>query len=171
MVPHLYAAVITIGLIPTQNERVGTLTKKRLWDNFGIPGWMGDVITYIGYQPLAVVLGALNEKNSYGPLDADTIAGLVPQTPEKLKIITKCLGLLDFPPIHVEDLRLECPLHVIHGSLDTMGAAEVIVEQLDAVQAPSKRIYWVEGAGHPLHLTHTAEAKQILRSIRGTIAE
>ena len=171
MVPDLYAAVIAMALIPTQNKRVDTFTKQRLWDNYRIPGWVGDVIKYTDYQPLMVGLAVMNEKIAVEITDDIALQGTMPNDDAVFKKMAACLSAIAFPLVNLEQIHLECPLHVIQGRKDTMGANEVIAEQVAAMQAPSKNIHWVKNAGHVLHLTNPDEVHDIFTAIRLTINE
>jgi pimeloyl-ACP methyl ester carboxylesterase len=52
-------------------------------------------------------------------------------------------------------LRLEIPYIVIQGSDDIFTPTDTAIAYFEQVDAPSKELVIVEGAGHFPHLTHT----------------
>ena len=50
-----------------------------------------------------------------------------------------------------------------------MGLRNVIEEQIPLITAPRVQIFWIEGAGHMLHLTHADEVAKRMAHIRGMI--
>jgi pimeloyl-ACP methyl ester carboxylesterase len=75
-----------------------------------------------------------------------------------------------FPDQIREDLfatatRFQIPVYVIQGREDLFTPTPVAVEYFNAIRAPSKKLFIIEGAGHFALVTHQNDFLKILRQI------
>jgi pimeloyl-ACP methyl ester carboxylesterase len=65
--------------------------------------------------------------------------------------------------------RVEVPFVLIQGGGDWNTPADVARSYFEQVEAPSKDLVVVDGAGHFAHLTHTPQFLSVLREHAGTV--
>src|SRR5262249_38353380 len=61
--------------------------------------------------------------------------------------------------------RFQIPIYVIQGHDDVFAPTPVAADYFNAIQAPSKKLFIIEGAGHFALVTHQREFLKILRQI------
>jgi pimeloyl-ACP methyl ester carboxylesterase len=61
--------------------------------------------------------------------------------------------------------RFQTPVYVIQGRNDVFAPTPVAIEYFRAIQAPSKQLFIIEGAGHFALVTHPKDFLKILRKI------
>ena len=80
--------------------------------------------------------------------------------------LSKSMTALAMPAVDLSEFDLACPLYIIQGDSDTMGIPSAIKEQISQLHAMEVKIYWVEGAGHLLHLTHSDDVARAFAAVR-----
>ena len=172
--PRYYRAVVDMGLIPDlSTDKSQKVLTQKYQENLHMPSWLSKVVKYVDYTPLYIQLGTANELKQNGDISrlfSTPMRYLGPTDLAESGAFSKSMASLPLPDIHLDALRLQCPLHIIQGDRDTMGLQEVIAEQVDAIRAPSKTIHWIRGAGHTPHVTHMEEVRAALREVRRSLS-
>jgi pimeloyl-ACP methyl ester carboxylesterase len=165
--PELFDRVVLMGLIPNNDADVDAVRKQNMWNALWMPGWMVDLASSFKSDPLTVQLATMTELSTNGGM-IDLLRNREDVTPSDTRTqnqLSSAMSAIEMPDIRLEHIVLRCPLYVIQGSKDTMGVASVIPSTVDRIRAPRKRVFWIEGAGHLLHVTHTAQVRERLDEV------
>ena len=168
--PDALRAVVTMGLIPNTDDSSMQLMQEKLWKNAFIPSWLSKAVRSLNYSPLDVQLAMVNEMSEVGGMgtlltDPNAMKTMSPTDMPTQMQVGMAMSKLSFPEIHNERIRLHCPLYVIQGSKDTMGAAELIPATVESIVAPKKTVIWIEGAGHTPHISNPQDVYNAFQRI------
>lgn len=152
-------AVVVMGLLPNTDDASAELMKEKLWQNAYIPAWVSTAVRSLNFSPLDVQLAMVNEMRQNGGMgtlltDPNAMKTMSPTDVTTQMQVGMAMAKLPFPDIHNERVRLHCPLYVVQGSSDTMGAAELVPAAVASMAAPTKTVLWIDGAGHTPHISH-----------------
>jgi pimeloyl-ACP methyl ester carboxylesterase len=172
-VPRSFRAVVTMGLLPNlKTDAAAARIEDSLWNNLFVPSWLSKAVSYADYTPWLIQMGSANEMKAN--IGLSTIMSIPPQDigpidPIGNSRLSQSMNALHMPDIHFEDVAIVCPLYVIQGDSDTMGVKSIIQSQIGALRATKVEFFWIEGAGHLLHLTHPEGVACAFSSLRGAL--
>ena len=172
--PRSFQAVITMGLLPNlKTDAAAAHFEDSVWSNLHLPSWVTKAVAYVDYTPWLIQMGSANEmKANVGLSKMLTIPpqDVGPIDPIGNSRLSKSMTALSMPDIRFEDVDIACPLYAIQGRQDTMGVPELILDQVGAMRTPKVEFFWVEGAGHLLHLTHPDDVARAFATVRGRLS-
>lgn len=164
--------VIAMGMLVEMDESFDARMKEDMWNNLKLAGVVFDAARYLDSNIVNMNLGMVNEV--YANFGIRKVAQLVstdvaPDDTSKLARLAKAMMTIAAPKVDYARIRLHCPLHIIQGSSDTMGRADVLTMQLPRLSAPSKQVHWIPNAGHAPHITDPDLVASALGDIRNTL--
>ena len=171
--PRSFQAVVTMGLLPNlKTDAAAAHLEESMWNNLYLPSWLTKAVSYADNTPWLIQMGSVNEmKTNLGMSNMLSIPpqDIGPIDPIGNSRLSKSMTALSMPVVHFEDVSLGCPLYAIQGRQDTMGVPELIEAQIGAMRAPKIEFFWVDGAGHLLHLTHPDDVALALVQVRSRL--
>lgn len=174
IVPDAYRAVLTMGLIPNlKDEKASADLQESLWTNLRVPSWLSKAVGYVNYTPWLIQMGSANEMKANVGLQkmmSISVRDVGPIDPIGNSRMSNSMTALSMPDVDLKAVVLTCPLYIIQGDGDTMGLKSAVEEQSTWIRATEVNIFWVEGAGHMVHLTNTDDVARLFSIIRLRIA-
>ena len=127
----------------------------------------------MNYTPWLIQMGSANEMKANVGLQkmmSISVRDVGPIDPIGNSRMSNSMTALSMPDVDLGAVVLTCPLYIIQGDGDTMGLKSAVEEQSTWIRATEVKIFWVEGAGHLVHLTNTDDVARLFGVIRLRIA-